>query len=64
MIFITNIQLRQYFSQWGQVVDAIVIRDPATKHSRGFGFVTFASIASADAALMERPHVVGGKTVC
>lgn len=41
-----------------------MIRDPATKHSRGFGFVTFASIASADAALMERPHVVGGKTVC
>ncbi|CAJ0582941.1 unnamed protein product, partial [Mesorhabditis spiculigera] len=59
----TDDDLRQYFSQWGQVVDSIVIRDPATKHSRGFGFVTFASIASADAALMERPHVVGGKTV-
>jgi RNA recognition motif-containing protein len=35
--------LRQYYAQWGQVVDCIVIRDPATRSSRGFGFVTYAT---------------------
>ncbi|PIO70968.1 hypothetical protein TELCIR_07147 [Teladorsagia circumcincta] len=55
--------LRTYFTQWGPVVDAIVIRDPTTKQSRGFGFVTFATIASLEAAMMDRPHVIAGKTV-
>ncbi|CAD6185581.1 unnamed protein product [Caenorhabditis auriculariae] len=59
----TDDQLGTYFSQWGPVVDAIVIRDPNTKHSRGFGFVTFATVFSAEAAMKDRPHVVGGKTV-
>ncbi|KAK6766949.1 hypothetical protein RB195_026298 [Necator americanus] len=55
--------LRVYFTQWGPVVDAIVIRDPTTKQSRGFGFVTFATIASLEAAMMDRPHIIAGKTV-
>ncbi|XGW33809.1 hypothetical protein V3C99_017903 [Haemonchus contortus] len=55
--------LRAYFTQWGPVVDAIVIRDPTTKQSRGFGFVTFATIASLEAAMINRPHVIAGKTV-
>ncbi|KAK6062006.1 hypothetical protein COOONC_00325 [Cooperia oncophora] len=55
--------LRVYFTQWGPVVDAIVIRDPTTKQSRGFGFVTFATIASLEAAMVDRPHVIAGKTV-
>jgi RNA recognition motif-containing protein len=59
----TDEQLRTYFSQWGPVVDAIVIRDQTTKQSRGFGFVTFATINSAEAAMLDRPHVIGGKTV-
>ncbi|CCD72471.1 RRM domain-containing protein [Caenorhabditis elegans] len=59
----TDEQLGNYFSQWGPVVDAIVIRDPNTKHSRGFGFVTFASIFSAESAMNDRPHKLGGKTV-
>ncbi|CAI4233202.1 unnamed protein product [Auanema sp. JU1783] len=55
--------LRSYFSQWGPVVDAIVIREPNTKQSRGFGFVTFATIASAENAMMDKPHILGGKAV-
>ena len=34
--------MKEYFAQFGPVVEALVMRDPATKHSRGFGFVTFA----------------------
>ena len=35
-------ELKQIFSQFGDVVDAIVMVDQATQRSRGFGFVTFA----------------------
>ncbi|PIC36606.1 hypothetical protein B9Z55_015534 [Caenorhabditis nigoni] len=40
-------QLREYFTQFGPVVDTVVMKDNATQRSRGFGFVTFAWIASA-----------------
>lgn len=59
----TDEQLREYYSQWGQVVDCIVIRDPVTKHSRGFGFVTFATVAMTEAAMADRPHTINGKVV-
>ncbi|KAI1732422.1 RNA recognition motif domain-containing protein [Ditylenchus destructor] len=59
----TDEQLKEYYSQWGQVVDCIVIRDPTTKQSRGFGFVTYAMISMAERAMAERPHTINGKVV-
>jgi RNA recognition motif-containing protein len=59
----TDDQLRNYYSRWGQVVDCIVIRDPQTKHSRGFGFVTFSAIHMAEAAMADRPHTINSKVV-
>uniref|UniRef100_A0A1I7YB50 RRM domain-containing protein n=1 Tax=Steinernema glaseri TaxID=37863 RepID=A0A1I7YB50_9BILA len=59
----TDEQLRAYYSQWGNVVDCIVIRDPQTKHSRGFGFVTFATVQMAESAMSDRPHTINGKVV-
>ncbi|VDN34668.1 unnamed protein product [Gongylonema pulchrum] len=59
----TDEQLRQYYSQWGTVVDCIVIRDPQTKYSRGFGFVTFATVQMAEAAMADRPHTINNKVV-
>ncbi|KAK0397414.1 hypothetical protein QR680_002116 [Steinernema hermaphroditum] len=59
----TDDQLRAYYSQWGNVVDCIVIRDPQTKHSRGFGFVTFATMQMAENAMSDRPHTINGKVV-
>ncbi|KAI6189233.1 RNA recognition motif domain and Nucleotide-binding, alpha-beta plait domain-containing protein [Aphelenchoides besseyi] len=59
----TDDQLKEYYSQWGNVVDCIVIRDPATKHSRGFGFVTYATIKMAEQAMDARPHTINGKVV-
>ena len=35
--------LRQAFEEHGEVVEAVVINDPGTGRSRGFGFVTLAS---------------------
>nr|CAD2197935.1 unnamed protein product [Meloidogyne enterolobii] len=59
----TDDQLCDYYSKWGQVVDCIVIRDPVSRHSRGFGFVTFALAEMADAAMAERPHTIGGRQI-
>lgn len=43
--------LRAKFSQFGDVEDAIVIRDRETNRSRGFGFVTYANDEGANAAI-------------
>lgn len=39
------------------------MRDPASKRSRGFGFVTFSSMAEVDAAMAARPHTIDGRVV-
>ena len=41
-----NIKPRQFFEQFGEVIDSVVMIDRVTKRSRGFGFVTFASEVS------------------
>ncbi|GAA5842495.1 hypothetical protein JCM3766R1_002606 [Sporobolomyces carnicolor] len=46
-----NDTLRDAFSQFGQITDCIVMTEPGTGRSRGFGFVTFAEQSSADAAI-------------
>jgi len=43
--------LREAFAVHGEVIDAKVINDRDTGRSRGFGFVTFAEAADADAAI-------------
>ncbi|KAJ7594716.1 hypothetical protein C8J56DRAFT_927467 [Mycena floridula] len=47
----TDDTLRQAFSEFGQVLDSIVMRDRDTGRSRGFGFVTFATTDEANAAI-------------
>ncbi|KIY66215.1 RNA-binding domain-containing protein [Cylindrobasidium torrendii FP15055 ss-10] len=39
------------FSQFGQIVDHIVMRDRETGRSRGFGFVTFGTTEEAQASI-------------
>ncbi|VDO87240.1 unnamed protein product [Haemonchus placei] len=55
--------MREFYQQFGELTDFVVMRDPNTKRSRGFGFVTFASKANVDAAMAARPHVIDGRTV-
>ncbi|KAJ7124921.1 hypothetical protein C8R44DRAFT_126239 [Mycena epipterygia] len=43
--------LKNAFSEFGEVVDSIVMKDRETGRSRGFGFVTFNSSQEADAAI-------------
>ncbi|KAL4673126.1 hypothetical protein H8957_017046, partial [Semnopithecus entellus] len=59
----TEESLRNYYEQWGKLTDCVVIRDPASKRSRGFGFVTFSFMAEVDAAMAARPHSIDGRVV-
>ncbi|KAG4072476.1 hypothetical protein HA402_004408 [Bradysia odoriphaga] len=47
----TDDTLREAFASYGQVLDAIVMRDRDTGRSRGFGFVTMATEDEAKAAI-------------
>ena len=44
-------QLKELFSQAGEVASAIVIMDRMTGRSKGFGFVEFSNDADADKAI-------------
>ncbi|CAG8462845.1 5779_t:CDS:2 [Paraglomus occultum] len=43
--------LRIKFEEYGQVEDAVVIRDRETGRSRGFGFVTYSTNEEAENAI-------------
>ncbi|XP_025903755.1 RNA-binding protein Musashi homolog 2 isoform X1 [Nothoprocta perdicaria] len=55
--------LRDYFSKFGEIRECMVMRDPSTKRSRGFGFVTFADPASVDKVLAQPHHELDSKTI-
>ncbi|KAM9331119.1 RNA-binding protein Musashi homolog 1 isoform 3-T3 [Gastrophryne carolinensis] len=55
--------LREYFSQFGDVKECLVMRDPLTKRSRGFGFVTFMDQAGVDKVLAQSRHELDSKTI-
>eukprot|EP00069_Balaena_mysticetus_P008509 bmy_06029T0 len=59
----TDESLRSHFEQWGTLTDCVVMRDPNTKRSRGFGFVTYATVEEVDAAMNARPYKVDGRVV-
>lgn len=59
----TDDKLRAFFKKYGAVSDAVVMRDPSTRRSRGFGFVTFADSSSADAAMSAAEHIIDGRRV-
>lgn len=52
LAFATNADnLRDHFSQFGNVEDSFVASDRETGRSRGFGFVTFANKEDGEAAI-------------
>ncbi|KAI0982696.1 hypothetical protein GJ496_008108 [Pomphorhynchus laevis] len=60
----TKEQVQEYFERFGPVSDVIVLRNPATGQSRGFGFVSFTNRESSqNACNMKSGHMVDGKEV-
>lgn len=56
-------KLRKYFRAYGTVQDAVVMKDPISKRSRGFGFITFYEISSVDHVLANEPHTIDARKV-
>jgi len=54
--------LEQYFGQWGPVSECTIKRFP-DGNSRGFGFVTFSSLAAMENCFESQPHMIDGKNV-
>jgi len=59
----TDVAFSNFFSRFGEVKDAVIMRDSMTGRSRGFGFVTFADPASADKVLATTPLELDGRTM-
>ncbi|CAG9768797.1 unnamed protein product [Ceutorhynchus assimilis] len=59
----TDDSLKKHFEQWGDIVDVVVMKDPITKRSRGFGFITYSKAHMVDDAQNARPHRVDGRVV-
>jgi len=53
----------QYFAQYGEVVDCVVMKNQQTGKSRGFGFVTFKDPTCVDLVLSSGPHILDGRQV-
>ncbi|KAK4241034.1 hypothetical protein C8A03DRAFT_41547 [Achaetomium macrosporum] len=58
----TDQSLRDYFSQFGEVVECTVMRDGATGRSRGFGFLTFKDPKTVN-IVMVKEHYLDGKII-
>jgi RNA-binding protein Musashi len=55
-------KLRDYFGQYGDVLQAVVMKDKTTGRPRGFGFVVFADPAVLDMVLQDK-HTIDGRMV-
>jgi RNA recognition motif. (a.k.a. RRM, RBD, or RNP domain) len=56
-------ELRRILSEYGTVVDSIIMVDQMTMRSRGFGFVTFSDAAGAERSIAAQPINIQGKMV-
>ncbi|XP_010557774.1 PREDICTED: heterogeneous nuclear ribonucleoprotein 1 [Tarenaya hassleriana] len=55
-------RLKEYFSSFGEVIEAVIMKDRTTGRARGFGFVVFADPAVADRVIKEK-HNIDGRMV-
>uniref|UniRef100_A0A672LWE1 Musashi RNA binding protein 1 n=1 Tax=Sinocyclocheilus grahami TaxID=75366 RepID=A0A672LWE1_SINGR len=55
--------LKEYFCKFGEVKECMVMRDPVTKRSRGFGFVTYVDQTGVDNVLAQNRHELDSKTI-
>ncbi|RRT44830.1 hypothetical protein GW17_00051674 [Ensete ventricosum] len=53
--------LRRYFEQFGEILEAVIITDKFTGRSKGYGFVTFREPESARRSVADPNPVIGGR---
>nr|CAD1826337.1 unnamed protein product [Ananas comosus var. bracteatus] len=54
-------ELRRYFEPFGDILEAVIIRDKNTGRSKGYGFVTFRDAESARRSVSEPNPVIDGR---
>uniref|UniRef100_A0A7S1A933 RRM domain-containing protein n=1 Tax=Noctiluca scintillans TaxID=2966 RepID=A0A7S1A933_NOCSC len=60
----TEDMLLEHFSQYGNIIDVVVMRDRASQRSRGFGFVQYDNLDSAEMVMADfSKHHIDGKWV-
>lgn len=57
----TSEMLQEHFCQFGDIVEAAVIKDRHTGRSKGYGFVTFTQEGDAKAAIADQNPMVHGR---
>lgn len=57
----TDDSLKAFFSQFGDIDEAVVIMDRLTGKSKGYGFVTMADKESADRACFNPNPIIDGR---
>lgn len=55
-------RLKEYFSAYGEVVEAVIMKDRTTGRARGFGFIVFADPSVAERVITEK-HNIDGRMV-
>ena len=55
-------RLKEYFSAFGEVVEAVIMKDRITGRGRGFGFIVFVDPNVADRVVREK-HNIDGRMV-
>ncbi|XP_038054852.1 RNA-binding protein Musashi homolog 2-like [Patiria miniata] len=55
--------LRDYFRKYGDIKECVIMRDPSSKKSRGFGFVTFGDPKCVEKVLKTDRHEVDSKKI-
>ncbi|KAG4033754.1 hypothetical protein MFRU_004g02570 [Monilinia fructicola] len=58
----TDQSLKEYFSQYGEVLECTVMRDGTSGRSRGFGFLTFKDARTVN-IVMVKEHYLDGKII-
>ncbi|CAF1051469.1 unnamed protein product [Brachionus calyciflorus] len=52
--------LKNYFGNYGNVTDVVIMKDKETNKARGFGFVTFDDYDPVDKIILEKHHEING----
>ncbi|CAF1414207.1 unnamed protein product [Adineta ricciae] len=55
--------LKNYFTQFGEVLECMIMKDAITKRSRGFGFITFKDANSVENVLAKDVHMLDEKQI-
>jgi len=55
-------RLKEYFSTFGEVIEAVIMKDRTTGRARGFGFIVFSDPAVAERFIKEK-HSIDGRMV-